>query len=120
MKLKKLLVVACAVVVAGAILVSCTQSVAVNLPEFVKVDASEEEIQVDGNQRYMAYEIDFVSDKEYETPVYTVLRVIGPQHQPFYEMEVKLHGFVALGSGPSRKAAQMDAAKKLYLHLTKK
>ena len=55
-----------------------------------------------------------------ETPVYTVLRVIGPQHQPFYEMEVKLHCFVALGSGSSRKAAQMDAAKKLYLHLTKK
>ncbi len=74
MNLKKLLTSVCAAVLAGATLVSCSQPEVSDIPEFVKGYGSDtsEEIQVDGNQRYLAYEIDFISDKEYETPVYTV------------------------------------------------
>lgn len=53
-----------------------------------------------------------------ETPVYKVLRVEGPEHQPNYEVEVALHHYVARGSGHSRKLAECDAAKNLgnYFH----
>ncbi|MBQ2881939.1 MAG: DUF4038 domain-containing protein [Clostridia bacterium] len=75
MNLKKMLTAVCAAVLAGATLVSCSQPAVSDIPEFVEgygADVSEENVQVDGNQKYMAYEIDFVSDKEYEAPVYNV------------------------------------------------
>ncbi len=52
-----------------------------------------------------------------ETPDYTVLRQTGPEHLPHYEVEVRLHNFVALGRGASRRHAESDAARSLYAFL---
>ena len=51
-------------------------------------------------------------------PEYTVFRTSGPEHQPLYEVEARLHGFVTLGRAASRKLAESDAARQLYCHLT--
>ena len=51
-------------------------------------------------------------------PVYTVLRTTGPEHQPVYEVEVSLRGYVAFGRAASRKQAESSAAHVLYLYLT--
>ena len=53
-----------------------------------------------------------------QQPVYTVLRISGPEHMPVYEVEVSLHNYVALGRAASRKQAESAAARMLYLHLT--
>ena len=48
-----------------------------------------------------------------EHPVYTVFRVSGPEHNPVFEVEVRLHKFVARGEGPGRRAAESAAAGNL-------
>lgn len=53
------------------------------------------------------------------TPAYRVFSQQGPQHDPFYEVEVFLKKWVAHGGGKNRKAAEFDAAKNLYQHLLK-
>lgn len=53
-----------------------------------------------------------------QPPVYTVLRTTGPEHQPVYEVEVSLRGYVAFGRAASRKQAESSAAHVLYLYLT--
>ncbi|MPN30901.1 Ribonuclease 3 [bioreactor metagenome] len=53
-----------------------------------------------------------------QQPVYTVLRTTGPEHQPIYEVEATLHGYVASGRAASRKQAESAAAHVLYLYLT--
>ena len=54
------------------------------------------------------------------TPSYRVFSQSGPQHDPFYEVEVLLMQWVARGSGKNRKAAEGDAARNLYNFLHKK
>lgn len=48
-----------------------------------------------------------------EQPEYAVVAVSGPEHQPTYEVEVRLHGMVANGRANGRKAAESAAARKL-------
>ena len=54
------------------------------------------------------------------TPVYKVFFQSGPQHAPYYEVEVQLRRYIAIGNGPNRKSAEGDAARKLYQFLTAK
>ena len=44
---------------------------------------------------------------------YAVFRVSGPEHHPVFEVEVRLHKFVARGEGPGRRAAESAAAANL-------
>lgn len=53
------------------------------------------------------------------TPGYRIFRQYGPQHNPFYEVELRLQKWVAYGSGKNRKSAEFDAAKNLYNYLNK-
>ena len=48
-----------------------------------------------------------------EHPEYAVFRVSGPEHHPVFEVEVRLHKFVARGEGPGRRAAESAAAANL-------
>ena len=50
-------------------------------------------------------------------PVYSVFRVSGPEHLPVFEVEVRLHKFVANGSGTGRRAAESAAAANLLRYL---
>lgn len=52
-----------------------------------------------------------------EQPQYVVTHVSGPEHHPTYEVEVRLHGLVALGRASSRRAAESEAAQQLLNHL---
>lgn len=54
------------------------------------------------------------------TPEYRLFRHGGPQHLPFYEVEVKVDRFLALGSGNSRKIAEVAAAAKMVMFLQKR
>ena len=74
MKIIKFVTAALAAILAGATMVSCSQQTSVELMDFIEEVKTSSSVQetVDGNQKYLAYEIDFVSDKEYENPVYTV------------------------------------------------
>ncbi len=48
-----------------------------------------------------------------EQPEYRVLSVTGPEHLPTFEVEVRLHGHVALGRAAGRKSAESMAAREL-------
>lgn len=52
-----------------------------------------------------------------EHPVYSVFRVSGPEHLPVFEVEVRLHRFVACGYGAGRRAAESAAAANLLRYL---
>ena len=52
-----------------------------------------------------------------EHPEYSVFRVSGPEHHPVFEVEVRLHRFVARGEGPGRRAAESAAAANLLRYL---
>ncbi|MGE4564688.1 MAG: ribonuclease III [Victivallaceae bacterium] len=52
-----------------------------------------------------------------EQPEYQVVAVTGPEHQPTFEVEVRLHGFVAVGRAAGRKAAESQAARQLLDYL---
>ena len=54
------------------------------------------------------------------TPEYTLFRSGGLQHQPFFEVEVQVGNFRAIGRGNSRKNAEISAAVKLVKFFTKK
>ena len=60
---------------------------------------------------------EFAQSKWKQVPDYRLFRRQGPQHCPFYEVEVSVSRFTALGSGTSRKLAEVDAAGKLWLYL---
>ncbi len=52
------------------------------------------------------------------TPEYKMLRISGPRHRPFYEIEARLKKYTAVGHGSSRKAAESMAAERLVRYLT--
>lgn len=52
-----------------------------------------------------------------EHPVYSVFRISGPEHQPVFEVEVRLHKFTACGQGAGRRAAESAAAAILLRYL---
>lgn len=60
---------------------------------------------------------EFAQSRWKQVPVYKLFSHRGPQHCPFYEVEVSVFRFTALGSGNSRKLAEVDAAGKLWLYL---
>lgn len=72
MKLLKLATSILSAALAVSTLASCSQQPAVELLDFIEEVKSEVQTPVEGNQKYLAYEIEFVSDKEYEDTVYTV------------------------------------------------
>jgi len=45
------------------------------------------------------------------TPVYTVTREIGPDHDKTFEISLELSHITAHGAGKTKKAAEQDAAK---------
>ena len=47
------------------------------------------------------------------TPEYRLFRHGGPQHKPFYEVEVHIEKYVSVGCGSSRKNAEIAAAAML-------
>lgn len=49
----------------------------------------------------------------HEEPKYTLLAMEGPSHAPWFRCSVMLGSETAEGSGPSRKAAEADAARRL-------
>ena len=51
-----------------------------------------------------------------QTPVYQVLQVSGPDHDPDFKVQVVLKNYSATGSGNSRKAAESEAANSLLEH----
>lgn len=63
---------------------------------------------------------EFVQHRWKRTPEYRLFRHGGPQHQPFYEVEVVVEKFVALGSGSNRKVAEVSAATKMVMFLQKR
>lgn len=62
---------------------------------------------------------EFSQSRWHSTPEYTLFRSGGPQHLPFFEVEAKVHNYVAIGSGNSRKNAEVDAAVKLVKFFAK-
>ena len=53
-------------------------------------------------------------------PVYRVIQEKGPEHQKTFTVEVRGGpGLSARGRGPSKKAAEQEAAHALYLKFTK-
>jgi len=63
---------------------------------------------------------EFSQSRWHCTPEYQLLRSGGPQHQPFFEVEVVVYKFIAVGSGNSRKNAEVSAALKLIEYLDEK
>ena len=51
------------------------------------------------------------------TPVYRIIHLSGPSHNPHYDVEVTVDKFVAPGSGSGKRDAESDAAAKLCDHL---
>lgn len=56
---------------------------------------------------------EFSQSRWNEQPEYRVRSVAGPEHQPTYEVEVRLRGSSAIGRASGRKAAESEAARKL-------
>ncbi len=52
-----------------------------------------------------------------EHPAYSVFRISGPEHQPDFEVEVRLHRLVATGHGTGRRTAESAAAGNLLKYL---
>ncbi|MBQ9787126.1 MAG: ribonuclease III [Lentisphaeria bacterium] len=63
---------------------------------------------------------EFSQGKWHRTPDYRLLRSGGPQHAPFFEVEVLVDHFCAIGSGCSRKLAEVDGASKMMKFLVKR
>ena len=60
------------------------------------------------------------SQREYQcAPVYERLAVEGPAHAPSYHAKVRVPGHEAIGKGPTRRAAEADAAVQLLERLRK-
>ena len=53
---------------------------------------------------------EFSQGKWRKTPEYRLFRNGGPQHAPFFEVEVRIDRFCAMGYGCSRKNAEINAA----------
>jgi ribonuclease-3 len=51
--------------------------------------------------------------RSHDLPHYRVLRREGPDHQPQFEVEVTIDGARAVGSGPSKRQAEQQAAASL-------
>ncbi len=52
-------------------------------------------------------------------PEYEVIKTEGPSHQPVFQVEVRLEpNAIASGAGPSKKIAEMEAARLLLAQLT--
>lgn len=60
---------------------------------------------------------EFAQGRWKKVPEYRLLRHGGPQHCPFFEVEVRVERFVAIGSGSSRKQAEVTAAEKMWNYL---
>ncbi len=60
---------------------------------------------------------EFTQSRWNEQPVYSIVAVSGPEHRPSYEVEVRVHGFVANGRAAGRKAAEIQAARQLLSYL---
>ncbi len=50
----------------------------------------------------------------YDLPSYEVLDVAGPDHAPTFYVEVRVGELTSFADGPSKKAAEQSAAKKLF------
>lgn len=62
---------------------------------------------------------EYSQSKWKRTPEYRLFRSGGPQHSPFFEVEVRIDRFCAMGYGNSRKNAEINAAAAMVKFLTK-
>jgi ribonuclease-3 len=54
------------------------------------------------------------AQEQHQKPVYTLIASEGADHCKEFTVRVEVNGFSALGKGRSKKAAEQDAARKLY------
>ena len=62
---------------------------------------------------------EFAQKYKMPPPVYRVLQVSGPDHDPTFEVEVTCSNYSATGESSSRKLAESSAARKLYEYLSR-
>lgn len=69
-----------------------------------------EKFKVDHN--YKGQLLEFTHSKKMETPVYTVLKEEGPEHQKIFTIEVSVNGLpYGTGVGANKKQTEQEAAK---------
>lgn len=56
---------------------------------------------------------EWAQSEGYDLPTYEVLDIAGPDHSPTFFVEVAVGDFTSFADGPSKKAAEQSAAKKL-------
>ena len=56
---------------------------------------------------------EWAQSKGHDLPMYEVLDIVGPDHSPTFFVEVKVGDKTSFAEGPSKKAAEQSAAKKL-------
>lgn len=64
---------------------------------------------------------EFIQAREQQTPTYHVIEVTGPEHDRLFTVEVRLgESVLGRGSGKSKKAAEMEAARIALARLSEK
>ena len=63
---------------------------------------------------------EFSQSRWHRTPSYKLFSSKGPQHAPWYEVEVTVANYSAIGAGNSRKNAEIQAAAKLVKFFCRK
>ncbi|MBS0624176.1 MAG: ribonuclease III [Verrucomicrobia bacterium] len=71
--------------------------------------------QTHPSQNWKSLLQDLVQKQRRQTPVYQILEESGPDHHRYFRVAVLIeHDILAEGEGPSKKEAQVQAAKKAY------
>lgn len=58
------------------------------------------------------------AQEQHQKPVYTLVGSEGEEHRKEFTVRVEVNGLWALGRGRSKKAAEQDAARRLYAQIT--
>ncbi len=61
---------------------------------------------------------EFTQSKYHQIPIYEVISITGPDHDPKFDVKVSIQLFISYGSGTSKKLAEQDAAHNLLTQLT--
>lgn len=63
---------------------------------------------------------EFSQSRWHRTPLYKLFSAKGPQHAPWYEVEVTVANYSAIGAGNSRKNAEIQAAARLVRYFAQR
>lgn len=61
---------------------------------------------------------EYAQSRHMEMPAYKVVEQSGPDHDKTFRIELSVCGFTAEGTGKNKKAAEQDAARKVYEQMT--